>query len=132
MGKNVLIDDEALYREISEYCKLNGLKINKFITNMLRKQFTIEQFGDTPFGDTPFGDIVNDSPLLPISPKENIENNLDDDIKVANDGIIQPLDATKIENQEILNKENLEHDKNTDIITVNDIKEIPKIKKRRL
>jgi hypothetical protein len=127
MGKNVLIDDEVLYREISEYCKLNGLKINKFITNMLRKQFTIEQFGDTPFGN-----IVNDSPLLPISPKENIENNIDDYIEVASDGIIQPLDATKIENQEILNKENLEDDKNTDIITVNDIKEIPKIKKRRL
>ena len=127
MGKNVLIDDEVLYREISEYCKLNGLKINKFITNMLRKQFTIEQFGDTPFGD-----IVNDNPLLPISPKENIENNTDDYIKVATDDIIQPLDVTKIENQEILNKEILEHDKNTVITSVNDIKEVPKIKKRRL
>ena len=51
MGKNIQIDDIDLYRKISDYCKINDLKISKFITEMLRKQFMIEQYGDIPFGD---------------------------------------------------------------------------------
>lgn len=49
--KSVQITDDKLYNEICNYCKINGLKIGSFITDMLRKQFIIEQYGDTPFGD---------------------------------------------------------------------------------
>lgn len=48
--KSVQITDSNLYNEICDYCKINGLKIGSFITDMLRKQFIIEQYGDTPFG----------------------------------------------------------------------------------
>jgi hypothetical protein len=49
--KSVQITDSNLYNEICNYCKVNGLKIGSFITDMLRKQFIVEQYGDTPFGE---------------------------------------------------------------------------------
>lgn len=47
---SIQIIDENFYNELSDYCKLNGLKISSFATDMLKKQFMIEQYGDTPFG----------------------------------------------------------------------------------
>lgn len=61
MGKhNIQIDDDILYKQIIEYCKINNLKIGAFVTEMLKKQFAIEQYGDIPFGN--FNEI---KPVLP-------------------------------------------------------------------
>ena len=51
MGKHsVQITDDNFYNELCEYCKINGLKISSFVTDLLKKQFLIEQYGDIPFG----------------------------------------------------------------------------------
>lgn len=57
---NIQIDDDILYKQIIEYCKINNLKIGAFVTEMLKKQFAIEQYGDIPFGN--FNEI---KPVLP-------------------------------------------------------------------
>ena len=68
MGKHsVQIDDTELYNNIVEYCKLNGLKIGNFITELVRKQFMIEQYGDIPFGN------LQDEPPK-INPPKKEEN----------------------------------------------------------
>ena len=41
--------NSSLYSEIKEYCSLNNLKINAFVNEMIKKQFSIEKFGDEPF-----------------------------------------------------------------------------------
>lgn len=40
---------EKLYNDIKEYCKLNNLKINVFINELLSKSFIIEKHGESPF-----------------------------------------------------------------------------------
>lgn len=40
--------DLNLFNEISDYCKLNNIKISAAIENMLRKQFLIEKWGEIP------------------------------------------------------------------------------------
>lgn len=46
---SIVITDDKLFYNITEYCSLNGLKIGEFVTDMLKKQFAIEQYGDVPF-----------------------------------------------------------------------------------
>ena len=41
--------DGKLYSELKEYCDLNGLKLNIYAEELIRKQFSIEKFGATPF-----------------------------------------------------------------------------------
>ena len=52
MGKfhSIQINDEKLYMDMAEYCRVNKLKLNEFCTGMLKKQFAIELYGDIPFG----------------------------------------------------------------------------------
>lgn len=40
---------ERLYNDIKEYCKLNELKLNVFVEELIQKSFNVEKFGDTPF-----------------------------------------------------------------------------------
>lgn len=95
MGKNVQIDDENLYRKISDYCKINNLKISKFITEMLRKQFMIEQYGDTPF-TTYETNIINNNPVSSLTVDVTIEKSYkDESIEIVknvktNGGITHP------------------------------------------
>jgi hypothetical protein len=95
MGKNVQIDDDNLYRKITDYCKINNLKISKFITEMLRKQFMIEQYGDTPF-TTYETTILNNNPVSSLTVDVTIEkSNKDESIEIVknvktNNGITQP------------------------------------------
>lgn len=95
MGKNIQIDDNDLYRKISDYCKINGLKISKFVTEMLRKQFMIEQYGDTPF-TTYETTIINNSPVSSLTVDVTIEKpNEDESVEIVkndktNDGITHP------------------------------------------
>jgi predicted transcriptional regulator len=44
---NVNIEDK-LYRDIKDYCKINGLTINTLVNNLLRKNFTVEKYDDAP------------------------------------------------------------------------------------
>lgn len=99
MGKNIQIDDNDLYRKISDYCKINGLKISKFVTEMLRKQFMIEQYGDTPF-TTYETTIINNSPVSSLTVDFTIEkSNEDESIEIVknvktNGGITHPSIVT--------------------------------------
>lgn len=43
--------DAKLYQDIKEYCQLNSLKLNRFVNEMINKQFMIEKYGDAPFAD---------------------------------------------------------------------------------
>ena len=61
---NIQIDDDILYRQIIEYCKINNLKIGAFVTDMLKKQFAIEQYGDIPFGN--FNDLEPINEIKPV------------------------------------------------------------------
>lgn len=45
--------DTKLHNEIKEYCKLNGLKVNSFINELLKKAFMREKYGETPFNVKP-------------------------------------------------------------------------------
>jgi hypothetical protein len=95
MGKNVQIDDDNLHRKISDYCKINNLKISKFITEMLRKQFMIEQYGDTPF-TTYETTIINNNPVSSLTVDVTIEKpNEDESVEIVknvktNDEITHP------------------------------------------
>lgn len=95
MGKNIQIDDNDLYRKISDYCKINDLKISKFVTEMLRKQFMIEQYGDTPF-TTYETTIINNNPVSSLTVDFTIEkSNEDESIEIVknvktNGGITHP------------------------------------------
>lgn len=40
--------EEKLHKEIKEYCKLNSLKMNEFVNELVRRQFNIVRFGDRP------------------------------------------------------------------------------------
>lgn len=99
MGKNIQIDDNDLYRKISDYCKINDLKISKFVTEMLRKQFMIEQYGDTPF-TTYETTIINNSPVSSLTIDATIEKpNEDETIEIVknvktNGGITHPSIVT--------------------------------------
>lgn len=45
--RSIAIDYE-LFTEINEYCKMNNLKVQKKINEMLQKQFLIEKWGEMP------------------------------------------------------------------------------------
>lgn len=79
MGKNIQIDDNDLYRKISDYCKINDLKISKFVTEMLRRQFMIEQYGDTPF-TTYETTVINNNPISSLTVDVTIEKSDKDEL----------------------------------------------------
>lgn len=41
--------DKKLERDITEYCKVNGLNKKEFVNQLLRKAFTVEKYGEKPF-----------------------------------------------------------------------------------
>lgn len=92
---SIQIDDNDLYRKISDYCKINGLKISKFVTEMLHKQFMIEQYGDTPFA-TYETTIIKNNPVSSLTVNVTIEKpDKDESIEIiknvkTNDGITHP------------------------------------------
>ena len=47
--KHSISIDGKLYSDLKEYCDLNGLKLNLYTEELIRKQFSIEKFGATPF-----------------------------------------------------------------------------------
>lgn len=99
MGKNIQIDDNDLYRKISDYCKINDLKISKFVTEMLRRQFMIEQYGDTPF-TTYETTVINNNPVSSLTVDVTIEKSDKDELieivktVKTNSGITHPSIVT--------------------------------------
>ena len=80
---SIQITDSELYGRIVEYCKINGLKIGSFVTEMLKKQFMVEQYGDTPF-TTYETTIINNSPVSSITIDVVIEKpNEDESIEIV-------------------------------------------------
>lgn len=65
-GSTIKIEAE-LYKDIVEFCKANGLKINKFANELLKKAFMVEKYGDVPFG------IFDETKEEPEPIKEEIE-----------------------------------------------------------
>lgn len=47
--KHSISIDGKLYSNLKEYCELNNLKLNAYVEELIRKQFTIEKFGTSPF-----------------------------------------------------------------------------------
>ena len=47
--KHSISIDGKLYSNLKEYCELNNLKLNTYVEELIRKQFTIEKFGASPF-----------------------------------------------------------------------------------
>lgn len=45
--------ETKLHNEIKEYCKLNNLKVNIFINELLKKAFMREKYGEAPFNVKP-------------------------------------------------------------------------------
>ena len=68
MSKHSISIDDKLYEEISEYCKLNSLKINAFCNKLLKNGLNTEKYGDIPFGMIPHikeGPFIVDE-IIPI------------------------------------------------------------------
>lgn len=40
--------DKELYKQIKEYCELNGLKVKDYINNLLSEAFMKEKYGERP------------------------------------------------------------------------------------
>lgn len=96
MGKHsIQITDDNFYNELCEYCKINGLKISSFVTDLLKKQFLIEQYGDTPF-TTYETTIIDNSPVSSLTVDVSIEKpNEDESVEIdknikTNSGITNP------------------------------------------
>lgn len=59
--------DKELYKEIKEYCKLNGLKPSEYVNSLLKKAFMEGKYGVSPFkrakdsviGNKAFNDAVD-------------------------------------------------------------------------
>ena len=90
MGKHsVQITDDNFYNELCEYCKINGLKISSFVTDLLKKQFLIEQYGDTPF-TTYETTIIDNSPVSSLTVDVSIEKPNEDESVEIDAVIISP------------------------------------------
>mgnify|MGYP006928564440 CR=1 FL=1 len=78
--------DKKLERDITEYCKVNGLNKKEFVNQLLRKAFTVEKYGEKPFYVTGNKEkVVNDNKtekkkieeIKPIIVKEENEPKLE-------------------------------------------------------
>lgn len=67
--------DKKLYGDIKEYCKLNNLKVNAFINNLLRRAFNIEKYGEAPFFPLIENSISSISDGKVVEKKIEIEEN---------------------------------------------------------
>ena len=126
MSKHTItITDSELYNSIAEYCKLNDLKINQFICEMLKKQFTIEQYGDIPFGDfSQKNDIKTESHSIVSIP-----------YVIENKELVMKTDTTSTSNEKYENEIPKEYYSEIKIENVNNtlevINEKTKISKKR-
>lgn len=65
-----MVIDKQIEKEIKEYCSYNQIKdVNKFMNDMLRKQFTIEKYGELPFNKNVI--ISENNNLSTLNSKKN-------------------------------------------------------------
>jgi hypothetical protein len=62
--------ETKLHNEIKEYCKLNNLKVNIFINELLKKAFMREKYGEAPFNVKP--KISTELNVPELSPLYNV------------------------------------------------------------
>lgn len=67
--------ETKLHNEIKEYCKLNNLKVNIFINELLKKAFMREKYGEAPFNVKPKISTELNVPELPPPYNEPITAN---------------------------------------------------------
>lgn len=116
--------ETKLHNEIKEYCKLNNLKINVFINELLKKAFMREKYGEAPFNVKP--KISTELNIRELSPPYNEPIN-------ANTQISEMFS----ENEVVCNNENLvvgvsSQTENTIINEITTEKIQTKTKKRKL
>jgi hypothetical protein len=116
--------ETKLHNEIKEYCKLNNLKINVFINELLKKAFMREKYGEAPFN---------------VKPKISTELNVPELPPPYNASITAKTQVPEIfsENEVVCNNENLvvgvsSQTENTIINEITTEKIQVKTKKRKL
>ena len=116
--------ETKLHNEIKEYCKLNNLKVNIFINELLKKAFMREKYGETPFN---------------VKPKISTELNVPELSPPYNEPITANTQVPKIlsENEVVCSNENLtvgvsSQTENTIINEITTEKIQTKTKKRKL
>lgn len=103
--------DKELYKEIKEYCELNGLKARDYIHNLLKKAFISDKYGDRP--------MVNPIKIKKAEEGIKAEENFDEIVKcVGGDEKYQKIvsdliferktDNNEIENVVNKNEKNIE------------------------
>lgn len=53
--------DKELYKEIKEYCDINGIKPKKYVTELLKKAFMEDKYGISPFKKSEDVIVSNDA-----------------------------------------------------------------------
>jgi len=94
MSHNISITDD-LYKDIKEYCELNGLKISNLCCDLLKKAINELKYGDIPFGVV---EQLKDN-KVPVQYVEPIEPHLE---PVATELIpVTPISKTEVFPNEI-------------------------------
>lgn len=104
MANHSISINENLYNDIRQYCELNGLKINVFCCDLLKKGLNTIKYGDIPFGVVE--QLKGNS--IPVQYNEPIEPHLE---PVATELIpVTPISKTEVFPNEIPT-ENIEEKK---------------------
>lgn len=87
--------DKELYKEIKEYCDLNGIKPKEYVNSLLRKAFIEDKYGKTPF-NRPTSEMTEEAKekteevtVTTFIPKEKIEEEAREILK--NDEVIEEI-----------------------------------------
>ena len=83
---------EKLYNDIKEYCRLNELKINVFVEELIRKSFNVEKFGVAPF-------VRQDNPEPP-HPKEPVVNEYVKELEAIQKAKTEPVVVEEVKEPE--------------------------------
>ena len=115
----MLIDiDTKLINQISEYCSLNEIERDKFIYDLLNKQFLIEKYGERP------------GSVTPIEVDENNNNRIKELLEVyRNSLVIEDINIFSLNKEEEIVPETKATEFDNGVIMVNIDK--PKVKRKR-
>lgn len=111
MKTNKVKIDEKLYSNIFEYCKINGLEIEEYVNNLLKKNFMIDKYGERP--------SYSQQVIVSNEPVKNIE-------EVIEENNIQTSEKNSVCATEEKVIETIEHEEN--ILEVTKKKNIRKLK----
>ena len=89
MAKKSVQIDEKLHAEVTEFCKIKGIKVTDFCNDAVKNWLQNEKFGDAPFYDKP---VIKLPAFVPeasdgtVIPHEVFTNAAIDFIKAAKEG----------------------------------------------